>query len=1574
MNRILLFLRKCIGLFSLIMVLMCGGMVFAQINIVSHNTEYNTNFNNWNNNLPTGFTKVGGDYKGTASGTSGGTYAIPNKGFGWKGSSSATSVTLTGMYKNTTSSTVTSLEISYNAFNITDDSRKPNWTVSGSTNLGTTAPLSWTYNTTPETVTIILIDLNIPNNSTFSLNFYSDRGSGNGASSMIGLNNIKIKSILSNDPTLTVTTTPLSNPLAISAMDYISGSGPSEVKIFKITGSNLSPSNAENRYVYIEPTESNFEFSLNNTDFYTVGEIIEFPTGNGFSATTVYTRLKAGLPIGNYTDATTISYYNASTPDLVKTINLSGAVTAPPQPAISLGTFTVTTMNYPLGAGPSPSKNANISGTNLTNPITVTTNDTAQWEVSKDNSTWSNSVTYPLSGSTIGTGNKIYVRLKAGLAVATYTGALTATSTGATPLTFALSGQVLQPNVTVSPESLTQFTYAEGQGPSVHQSITVAGANLASDITVSVPNASWEISTTQSFATPLSSISYTPTAANAVSTKTIYIRLKAGLTQGAYININDLVIASSNVVTQNKDLDGVVTAAIGVINVEGNLGAFPDIAQGTNTPIATQNTLFAAQPIGNPQTKTIRIHNIGGLAFDVLSISIAGTNPADFSITNPPTFPFTIAADAVVVFEVTFNPTYFGTRTAVVTIANSSSNFANFAFNVLGTGNNAEITITGNGNNIANGNIAISATDYTLIGNANINAANPTTVSKVFVVTNSGNISLSITGITITGADASQFTVSPTTSSIAAGATGNITVTFAPTSTGIKNAVINITNNDLTDNESPYTFAVQGTASSFLVCAPGAVGSLEIIGIQDFETPATTPTWPYTSNEGTISGGTAYAVVSGSNATVNKFIGARSFQIKNGTGSINLNFNVSTYQDIELSFRLGSFSASTGNGVDPSDTVILSVSTDGVVFIDEILIKGLSSNMRWGFGATGTATKNYNNTLDEYASETGDNGISTVTLSNLPNVSNLYVRITALNNDNNETWAIDNLMLKGKTQTGIAEKTWNGTAWSGDGVPPTASQKVIIDGDLTLSNTTLEGCECQVNAGKTLTAGNETGTTPATINIQSGIIANGSIVVNNNSSLVQHNDLATYSSTSFSMKRTSQPMYRYDYTYWSSPVETSFTLNNLSPNTLANKYFKWNHSAPTPIWQTIQGGTEGMVAGKGYIVRAPQSFDVEGTSGAAADLYIANFIGKPNNGTVIIGVTGSSDPAVNKWNLIGNPYPSAIDAEAFLSLDTDTNNILGGTLYFWTHNTNIGTIGSTYSYNPADYAAWNTLGGTATYEAPSDTSAENNAPNGNIAAGQGFFIKGIASGNVTFNNSMRIAGQNDQFFRSATTTDKHRVWLNMKGTTKGFSQTLVGYVTDATNGFDNRFDGETFGGNQVTFYSMLDTKALVIQGRAVPFLDSDTVPLGYKSTLTENISIGIDHFDGLFDNQNIYLEDTNLNIVHDLKASDYTFAGVPGTFNNRFILRYLPSETLDNPTFDQQLQSVIIRKNDAILRVNSPYDTINTIWVYDLMGRLVFEQKNCNTNTFETNQITQTNQTLIVKVKLKNGAVVTEKL
>ncbi len=43
--------------------------------------------------------------------------------------------------------------------------------------------------------------------------------------------------------------------------------------------------------------------------------------------------------------------------------------------------------------------------------------------------------------------------------------------------------------------------------------------------------------------------------------------------------------------------------------------------------------------------------------------------------------------------------------------------------------------------------------------------------------------------------------------------------------------------------------------------------------------------------------------------------------------------------------------------------------------------------------------------------------------------------------------------------------------------------------------------------------------------------------------------------------------------------------------------------------------------------------------------------------------------------------------------------------------------------------------------------------------------------------------------------EKHRMWINLSSEAAGFSQFLLGYLTNATNGFDFGIDSKLFGWN-----------------------------------------------------------------------------------------------------------------------------------------------------------------------------------
>ena len=88
------------------------------------------------------------------------------------------------------------------------------------------------------------------------------------------------------------------------------------------------------------------------------------------------------------------------------------------------------------------------------------------------------------------------------------------------------------PNVTVSTDKLSLLSYDMYFGPSTEQTFTVTGVNLTDNLIVTAP-ADYEISLTTSTGFTSNPIILSPTL-KAVSTTTIYVRLKSGLSNNGY--------------------------------------------------------------------------------------------------------------------------------------------------------------------------------------------------------------------------------------------------------------------------------------------------------------------------------------------------------------------------------------------------------------------------------------------------------------------------------------------------------------------------------------------------------------------------------------------------------------------------------------------------------------------------------------------------------------------------------------------------------------------------------------------------------------------------------------------------------------------------------------------------------------------------------------------------------------------------------------------------------------------------------------------------------------------------------
>lgn len=519
----------------------------------------------------------------------------------------------------------------------------------------------------------------------------------------------------------------------------------------------------------------------------------------------------------------------------------------------------------------------------------------------------------------------------------------------------------------------------------------------------------------------------------------------------------------------------------------------------------------------------------------------------------------------------------------------------------------------------------------------------------------------------------------------------------------------------------------------------------------------------------------------------------------------------------------------------------------------------------------------------------------------------------------------------------VTSTIWNGTAWSNG--TPTSSLDAIIAGDYsTTANGVFTAKTLTVNASKsfTINSGN-------TITVAGAITDNGNLVVQNNANLIQTNSTPVTNTGSIVVNRNSSNIQLYDYTLWSSPVAGQ-KLKAFSPDTLDARFYSYNSG--TNLYNVVSApATTDFASATGYLIRTPNTW-----AATTPTTFNGVFTGVPNNGdipfTMSVGAPGF------RYNLVGNPYPSPISITSFVS----DNSTITGTLYFWRKTNGTGTAYCTYA------------GSTFT----TNGNAQAADPNGIIQTGQGFFVEANGSGTaLLFKNSQRVSNTAGQFFRSNNVIENNRIWLNATNSAGAFSQMAVGYMTDATQNVDS-LDGKYINDSQFALTSLINSEEYTIQGRALPFSTSDSIPLGFKTDAAGNYTIAIDHVDGLFSNgQAIYLKDNLLNTVTNLGVGSYSFATAAGTFNSRFELVFQRVLGISNPEFTSN--NIVAFNDHGDISINSGSTVMEQVRVYDLQGRLLVEKKQINATETRVNT-TAVNQVLLLEITATTGSKVIKKI
>ncbi len=404
--------------------------------------------------------------------------------------------------------------------------------------------------------------------------------------------------------------------------------------------------------------------------------------------------------------------------------------------------------------------------------------------------------------------------------------------------TSSLSGTAVGPTASLGPATLTYASQLVGTS-SATQNITLSNTGTAAltiaSVAISGANAG-DFSQTNTCGTSVAAggscaitVTFKPTATG-TRTGTITVTDNTGGVTGS---------------TQLTTLTG--TAVAPVASVPSSLPAFAATLVGTSSAV-----------------QAVTVSNTGGAALTITSIVVGGTNAGDFSQTN--NCGTSLAAGANCSVSVTFKPTATGSRSATVTLTDNSNA-------VSGTTESVSISGTGTAPVVSGVPASLAFADQ-LVGTAS--PLQPITLSNA-----TGTAALTITSIAFSGANSTDFAETNTCgTSVAAGSTCAINVTFTPGASGARSGSLTITDNNNAVSGSTQVVSLTGTgiqpvmnlSTASLTFSSENVGTaspVQPVTITNSGTAALSLTSITVTGDYTISNPCGSSLAAGANCTVN---------------------------------------------------------------------------------------------------------------------------------------------------------------------------------------------------------------------------------------------------------------------------------------------------------------------------------------------------------------------------------------------------------------------------------------------------------------------------------------------------------------------------------------------------------------------------------------------------------------------------------------------------------------------------------------------------------------------------------
>ena len=530
---------------------------------------------------------------------------------------------------------------------------------------------------------------------------------------------------------------------------------------------------------------------------------------------------------------------------------------------------------------------------------------------------------------------------------------------------------------------------------------------------------------------------------------------------------------------------------------------------------------------------------------------------------------------------------------------------------------------------------------------------------------------------------------------------------------------------------------------------------------------------------------------------------------------------------------------------------------------------------------------------------------------------------------------------------------------------------------------------------KTLTANNDT-----KVEVTHYLKLDGLIDLKGKSQLVQTlNSELDPASIGFIKRNQQGTVSKHNFNYWSSPVgpvnastnNNNYTVSGVfkdgststpqninwvsgyngsptSPISIARYWlYKFENGAEYPDWVHFNE-TDGIRPSQGFTSKGPNT---------ASSFQNYTFKGKPYNGLI----NGNSVIPDNIF-LVGNPYPSALDAFEFIKDNISIANggraaedIINGELYFWQHSPDNNT------HVLADYTGGYstlTLVGGAVPVMPlgiSGVGESNKQSYQYIPVGQGFFVSGSAGNGVAkpivFNNNQRSfvkedaiddiqapisntlfkqrpnnsstlshfkKNSNDVIFNNYHT----KIRLGFNSANNIHRQLLIGFMNEeATDGINVGYDGYQIDTQANDLYFLIDNAEYTIQGVG-EFDINKSYPLGLKTNSEGIVRLMVDATEFLPPNQNIYIHDKETSMYYDITKNAAEINLRAGTYNTRFELAFKADSTLGKEesnlpeamllVYNNELKKkLFISKNQSIV--------IKEVSIFNISGQQLIHMK-----------------------------------